>query len=266
MAPLPEDSLDACAYTHTHTHTLTHSLTHTHTHTLNTRKNAHTHMQAYMRKRKPLSLRWATALHNLALCLGSAAMFVVAVVATWRRARSQGVAEVFCSRSAPAPTSTPDPSATGLLFFTMYAYYLSKFWELLDTVILVLKKKPLIFLHYYHHAIVILMVWTWLEWGIPFAALGMIANTLIHVFMYYYYGVTSLGYRVWFKRYLTSAQIVQFAASFLLALPYLYLHVTRGGCHGFQAFLFSMAVNATFLLLFIQFYASAYGGKQAKRE
>lgn len=109
----------------------------------------------------------------------------------------------------------------------MYSYYLSKFYELFDTVILVLKKvsqsyyykeltvlkKPIIFLHWYHHAIVILMVWTWIEYGIVFSryyhgslagqfnyySLGMLANTLVHVFMYYYYYLAARGKSVWFK-------------------------------------------------------------------
>ncbi|RKO92310.1 ELO family, partial [Blyttiomyces helicus] len=155
---------------------------------------------------------------------------------------------------------------SGPLFFTLYIYYLSKFYELFDTVILVLKKKPLIFLHWYHHAIVILMVWSWLQYGITYSSLGTIANTLIHVFMYYYYFVSSLGGNVWFKRYLTFGQIIQFAVSFILCGPYLHYHFKRG-CSGWDAFLFSMAVNGSFLFLFVRFYRSSYGkGKAADKK
>ena len=97
----------------------------------------------------------------------------------------------------------------------MYVYYLSKIPELFDTAILALKKvpihvahtrlpylymkKPIIFLHWYHHSIVILMVWSWIQDVSTFAAYGMLANCFIHIWMYAYYGMSSLGMNVWFK-------------------------------------------------------------------
>jgi len=38
----------------------------------------------------------------------------------------------------------------------------------------------------------------------------MVNNTLVHIFMYYYYAVRSLGYTVWWKEYLTQLQMFQF--------------------------------------------------------
>ncbi|KAJ3277800.1 hypothetical protein HDU76_010171 [Blyttiomyces sp. JEL0837] len=137
-------------------------------------------LKTYMANREPFKLKGVTAIHNMILCLWSLAMFLGTLVEVVRRGSSKGIDEIFC---------TTDTSALkGPLFYTMYIYYISKFYELLDTVILVLKKKPLIFLHWYHHAIVILMVWTWLQYGILFSSLGMMANTLVHVFMRSYLG------------------------------------------------------------------------------
>eukprot|EP00842_Homolaphlyctis_polyrhiza_P000095 jgi/Hompol1/1086/HPOL_002639-RA len=203
---------------------------------------------SYMRNREPFKLKLLTAGHNMFLCLISLVMFVAGVVGTYNRATTRGISEIFCT--------TDKSSMQGLLSYTLYLYYLSKFVELFDTVILILKKKPLIFLHWYHHAIVILMVWSWLEYDVVFASQGMIANTLIHVFMYYYYGVSSLG----IKKYITSGQIVQFTISFVLSIPYLYYHFEKG-CSGWGAFVFSMSVNASFLLLFIDFYRRTYTAK-----
>ncbi|KAJ3154644.1 hypothetical protein HDU89_007882 [Geranomyces variabilis] len=212
-------------------------------------------LKFYMRNRPPFALRTATALHNLFLCGASAAICVGVVREVYRRATTRGVDEIFC-------TADPD-SLDGPLSWYLYLYYLTKFYELADTFILVLKKKPLIFLHWYHHAIVILMVWSWIHYGIVFSALGTIANTGVHVFMYYYYFRSSLGGRVWFKRYLTALQIVQFGTSFVLAAPYVYYHFQKG-CVGGPAFVGSMLVNFSFLLLFVQFYKGAYSSRSSK--
>ncbi|KAI8846894.1 GNS1/SUR4 family-domain-containing protein [Chytridium lagenaria] len=141
-------------------------------------------LRMYMSGREPFKLTGITAAHNMILCLWSLAMFLGTITEIAKIAYTRGIDEVFCTTEAA--------NVQGPLYYTMYIYYISKFYELLDTVILVLKKKPLIFLHWYHHAFVILMVWTWLQYGIVFSSIGMMANTLVHVFMYYYYYASSL--------------------------------------------------------------------------
>lgn len=141
---------------------------------------------------KPMKLVWFSAVHNMFLCVLSLLMFFTGSVGLYQRYSQYGLDEVFCAK---------DPLIdTGLLPWTMYVYYLSKFPELLDTVILVLKKKPIIFLHWYHHSIVILMVWTWLQYNFVFGAFGLIFNSLIHVLMYYYYFASTLGWNVSYKK------------------------------------------------------------------
>lgn len=41
----------------------------------------------------------------------------------------------------------------GPIGLAAYIFYLSKYYEFVDTFILVLRKKPVIFLHVYHHAV-----------------------------------------------------------------------------------------------------------------
>ncbi|KAJ1551279.1 hypothetical protein HK405_014829, partial [Cladochytrium tenue] len=55
-----------------------------------------------------------------------------------------------------------------------------------------------------------------------------------------------------------------FSASFLLSIPYVYYHFSKG-CQGWEAFLFSSAVNASFLVLFIDFYRRSYTSPAAKK-
>lgn len=51
----------------------------------------------------------------------------------------------------------------GRLLFWMYLFYCSKYYELFDTVIMVLKKRPLNFLHVYHHCVVMPLFWVYMQ-------------------------------------------------------------------------------------------------------
>ncbi|KAJ3257909.1 hypothetical protein HK103_004200 [Boothiomyces macroporosus] len=205
-----------------------------------------------MINREPFKLLWVTAVHNLLLCAESLFMFVVGIYVVWLKYNNEPLSELFCTNSR----ATTD----GLFSWIMYMYYLSKFPELLDTVILVLKKKNVIFLHWYHHAIVMLMVWAWMEFNIPFGIFGLILNTGIHVLMYWYYFASSFGWNVWYKKYITTAQIIQFILSFVMSIPYIY-YAKVNNCGGWNAYYFSMAVSGSFLMLFINFYRTSYGKK-----
>ncbi|KAJ3153029.1 hypothetical protein HDU86_005327 [Geranomyces michiganensis] len=89
----------------------------------------------FMRNRPPFALRKATAIHNLFLCGASAAICAGVVRQVYRRATRRGVDEIFC-------TADPD-SLAGPLSWYLYLYYLTKFYELADTFILILKKVGL---------------------------------------------------------------------------------------------------------------------------
>ena len=75
----------------------------------------------------------------------------------------------------------------GPLYYWSYIYYLSKYYELLDTVLQLLKGRPPphFFLHVYHHAVVLQMCWLWLEYSQSLQWGGLLFNTAVHVVMYY---------------------------------------------------------------------------------
>ncbi|KAL7387618.1 hypothetical protein ABVT39_026265 [Epinephelus coioides] len=85
------------------------------------------------------------------------------------------------------------------------------------TIFFILRKKnsQLTFLHVYHHATMIFNWWA----GVKYVAGGQsfligLINSLVHVVMYLYYGLAALGPSMskylWWKRYLTSLQLLQF--------------------------------------------------------
>ncbi|GBM47544.1 Elongation of very long chain fatty acids protein 7 [Araneus ventricosus] len=93
--------------------------------------------------------------------------------------------------------------------------YISKLIEYFDTVIFVLRKKDsqIIFLHVFHHATVPVIAWLGVSYGPGgYNTIFPMVNSFIHVWMYLYYGLASLGpeiqkYLRW-KKYLTSLQLV----------------------------------------------------------
>uniref|UniRef100_A0A2K6GXW9 Elongation of very long chain fatty acids protein n=1 Tax=Propithecus coquereli TaxID=379532 RepID=A0A2K6GXW9_PROCO len=114
-----------------------------------------------------------------------------------------------------------------LVAFSLYIVYemvrvawlflFSKFIELMDTVIFILRKKDgqVTFLHVFHHSV---LPWSW-WWGVKFAPGGMgsfhaMINSSVHVVMYLYYGLSALGPvaqpYLWWKKHMTAIQLIQF--------------------------------------------------------
>lgn len=217
--------------------------------------------------RRVSPLRFATsrpfvaiaAFHNASLCIASLVMLVGLTSAVAKEVSSSGsFASSVCN-----PTGKQMGSDIG---FWLYLFYLSKFWELLDTVLLVLRGKPLTILHVWHHTSVMFEMFSWLEFSMVLGVYGMMFNTLVHVFMYAYYAAALLNIRVPWKRALTSLQILQFCVSFVSLIPYYMLHAgTPDGCTGGPGLIVSIVCNGSFLILFIDFFRKTYSAKSQTR-
>ncbi|KAJ3219900.1 hypothetical protein HDU67_008429 [Dinochytrium kinnereticum] len=111
----------------------------------------------------------------------------------------------------------------------VWLFYVSKIFEFVDTLIMVLKKnnRQISFLHVYHHTSVF-AIW----WMVTYVAPGgesyfsSSLNSFIHVVMYGYYLLSSMGIKQvsFIKRYITAMQMTQFCcmmaqASYLLVHP-----------------------------------------------
>ena len=93
-------------------------------------------------------------------------------------------------------------------------------------------------------------------------------NCGIHVIMYSYYFLATLGPKVqkylWWKRYLTSLQILQFVAFIAMVLNW-EVRVWGGGCDWPQNVVHVWLLHmASFLVLFTDFYLKTYSAKQTK--
>ncbi|KAL2271449.1 hypothetical protein VTJ83DRAFT_820 [Remersonia thermophila] len=101
----------------------------------------------------------------------------------------------------------------GLAFYG-WLFYLSKFYEVFDTLIILAKGKLSSTLQTYHHAGAMLCMWAGIRYMSVPIWLFVFANSFIHSLMYTYYTLTAFKIRVptSIKRTLTSMQITQFIA------------------------------------------------------
>ncbi|XP_050027497.1 very long chain fatty acid elongase AAEL008004-like [Dermacentor andersoni] len=147
---------------------------------------------------------------------------------------------------------------------TGWIYIAVRYCDLLDTVFFVLRKKfaHVSLLHVLHHTIVVANAWFFALFapeGQP--TLGMCLNVFVHIIMYSYYFLTTFGPSVrkylWWKKYLTTLQIVQFVVIMIhMSIP---LFVDCG----FPRHLIVMGNVQTFLILclFVNFYVKTYVAK-----
>ncbi|KAI8074784.1 GNS1/SUR4 family-domain-containing protein [Gongronella butleri] len=202
-------------------------------------------------------------LHNLLLTLVSGALLVLMVEQIFPIIYNHGILYAICNTKA----------WTQPLELLYYLNYLVKYWELIDTVFLVLKKKKLEFLHYYHHSLTMVLCYTQLCGQTSVSWVPITLNLTVHVLMYYYYFRTASGAKIWWKRYLTTMQIVQFIIDLFVIYfcTYTYFAYTyykflpnMGSCAGTEkSALFGCALLSSYLLLFINFYRLTYNKKKA---
>lgn len=141
----------------------------------------------------------------------------------------------------------------------LWAFYIQKFWEFMDTWFFILRKsfRQVSFLHLFHHSSITVVVGMILPHDFcGDMYLPVFLNSFVHVLMYAHYLVTALGIRSWWREYLTSLQLIQFVLISTQSLYALY----RGpdcGVPDWAKFLL-IAYMCSMLLLFGNFFVRRY--------
>lgn len=210
-----------------------------------------------MANRKPFVLREVLIVYNLFQVIFSAWLFYEAMMGGWW--------SEYSLRCQPVDHST-GPKAMRMVHLCWW-YYFSKFTEFFDTFFFVMRKKQnqVSTLHVIHHGVMPMSVW----FGVKFTPGGHstffgLLNTFVHIVMYAYYFLAALGPHMtkylWWKKYLTTLQLIQFVAIMVHAFQLLFID-----CNFPKAFVWWIGMHAVmFFFLFKNFYNEQYKKPQKK--
>ncbi|KAJ6036816.1 hypothetical protein N7540_001095 [Penicillium herquei] len=174
--------------------------------------------------------------HNILLATFSAWALITGIFVMWnhwpskaighQEPSNEGIAEYFCqphSNAYQVLKHSISPTEAGLSYL-FWLFHLSKFYEVVDTMILLAKGKKSSNLQTYHHAGIIICTWTTMFYESPTAIVGSL-NLAVHTLMYTYFALQTLGVSVSLstKRALTSIQIAQFFVGLVWGVSYSFL-------------------------------------------
>lgn len=211
-----------------------------------------------MEKRKPMDLRNLLVGYNLFQTIFSTWIFYEYLQSGW-----WGHYSFRCQ-----PVDYSDNPLALRMARTCWWYYISKFTEFFDTLFFLLRKKNqhVSTLHVIHHGCMPFSVWM----GMKFAPGGhstffAMLNSFVHIVMYFYYMVAALGPKyqkyIWWKKYLTAFQMLQFVAIFTHQFQLLFTE-----CDYPKGFMVWIGLHGVmFLFLFSDFYKQAYSKRKALR-
>ena len=121
-----------------------------------------------------------SVLHNAGLVAFSSLVFCVATHHLIDIVTRSGLTDFLCP-----PPPPPPPPLSGRLIFWCYLFYLSKYWELADTILLMVRGKRIILLHAVHHAFIPLVMIILFDGRVAVSLVGLtVLNSLVHVVMY----------------------------------------------------------------------------------
>ena len=149
--------------------------------------------------------------HNALLVAFSALVSVATSTHLVPIVQQHGLRHFLCP-PMPATPIVSVPTLSGPMYFWCYIFYLSKYYELVDTALLMLRGKRVIALHAIHHAFIPLTMCILFDGGVSVSLVSLsIVNGFVHFVMYGYFLAVDLGFAppLWWKRSITQLQILQ---------------------------------------------------------
>mmetsp|Transcript_28627 Transcript_28627/g.62286 ORF Transcript_28627/g.62286 Transcript_28627/m.62286 type:complete len:373 (-) Transcript_28627:213-1331(-) len=228
--------------------------------------------QRFMKDRQAWDLKGPLAAWNLFLAVYSFIGVVRVVPHLLGVLYVYGFDYTLCRRAVPLYGNGPPGLWVSLFIF-------SKYFELIDTLFLVLRKKPVNFLHWYHHFSVLVYCWHAFVWEMPSGIYFVSMNYSVHSIMYFYYFLAAVCKKPprW-ALLVTIMQLSQMAVGVAVTLSHLQRLTWSPveNCDGHIPNLwFALGMYASYFYLFAEFLVKRYclksrkadsGGKKAVKE
>lgn len=156
------------------------------------------------------------AVHNFLLAIFSACVALNGWPIVIGHLKNYGFFQTYCD---PRDTLWKDAGFGSWSFI----FYMSKYYEFMDTWILVLKGKQPSFLQIYHHTGIAFCMWVGVLSHSSWLKYVTLLNSIIHTLMYTYFLIKTIDPKVEIKaaRNLTMAQIGQFFTGIFCSFPIL---------------------------------------------
>ncbi|KAJ2023650.1 hypothetical protein IWW57_004039 [Coemansia sp. S610] len=194
--------------------------------------------------------------HNLVLAAYSIWTFIDFFPAVLRNVQAQGLKDGFCDNNWALRNDK--------LLVHGFLFYLSKYYEFIDTAIILAKGRTASQLQTFHHSGAVLIMWLGNYVQSPYLAFFVFENSIIHGLMYTYYTLTALGFKPPGKQILTQLQISQFYIALSAGAVYLVLPGCQSGPQRLFTFVF-IAYILELIRLFTEFARKTYGAQQPPR-
>jgi len=203
-------------------------------------------------RKDPITIPGAGMIYNFTQLSLSSYMFIESIMLAHRNGYTLTPGNAF---------STTNPACAHLVWL----FYMTKALDFFDTIQIVLGKRwrQLSFLHVYHHSSVFVVYW--LNMRINYDGdifLTITLNGFIHAIMYLYYFVSLHTKDIWWKKYLTMMQLVQFTCM-LTQSSYMMLM----GCDQAPPRMTRMywVYIVSMMVLFLNFFLQTYTKKSDKK-
>jgi len=149
-----------------------------------------------------------------------------------------------------------------------WIFYVSKFYEFIDSWVLTLKGYKVSFLQKYHHGGIVLCMYAGCLAQANWLVFVVALNSFIHTLMYTYFAAATLGYKSPLAAMLTKAQLLQFLIGILVPLKLYWMDNVSSAVKGSYGCTQAYAVGLIYL--FGQMYKKKYlaksGGKGSKKD
>eukprot|EP00545_Synedropsis_sp_CCMP1620_P003083 CAMPEP_0119011738 /NCGR_PEP_ID=MMETSP1176-20130426/5858_1 /TAXON_ID=265551 /ORGANISM="Synedropsis recta cf, Strain CCMP1620" /LENGTH=279 /DNA_ID=CAMNT_0006964597 /DNA_START=136 /DNA_END=975 /DNA_ORIENTATION=+ len=163
------------------------------------------------------TFHWAVVIHNVLLAVYSFITVLYSWPIVFGHFAEYGAFETYCD-----PNKTLWHSGFGAWALV---FYISKYYEFVDTWVLVFKGKEPSFLQIYHHAGIVTIMWGAVASQSAWLVFVVLLNSLIHTLMYTYFLLKTIYPKMQIKsaKYLTTAQIGQFFLGILCSAGVLFM-------------------------------------------